>query len=86
MSYLEQLKPTDHYNQTLQSNVHPIDWTNPVPDGRYNLVVIGAGTAGLVSMRQAMSAPNTSSRIRQIFSLASSFRIRCSWVEPKPAS
>lgn len=49
MSYLEQLKPTDHYNQTLQSNVHPIDWTNPVPDGRYNLVVIGAGTAGLVT-------------------------------------
>lgn len=49
MSYLEQLKPTDHYNQTLQSNVHPVDWTNPIPDGRYNLVVIGAGTAGLVS-------------------------------------
>ncbi len=49
MSYLEQLKPADHYNQTLQSNVHPIDWVNPVPDGRYNLVVIGAGTAGLVT-------------------------------------
>ncbi len=49
MSYLEQLKPTDQYNQTLQSNVHPIDWVNPVPDGRYNLVVIGAGTAGLVT-------------------------------------
>lgn len=49
MSYLEQLKPTDHYNQTLQSNVHPVDWTNPLPDGRYNLVVIGAGTAGLVT-------------------------------------
>jgi len=49
MSYLAQLKPTDHYNVTLQSNVHPIDWTNPVPDGRYNLAVIGAGTAGLVT-------------------------------------
>lgn len=49
MSYLEQLRPTDQYNQTLQSNVHPIDWTNPVPDGRYHLVVIGAGTAGLVT-------------------------------------
>jgi pyruvate/2-oxoglutarate dehydrogenase complex dihydrolipoamide dehydrogenase (E3) component len=49
MNYLEQLKPTDHCNQTLQSNVHPIDWVNPVPDGRYNLVVIGAGTAGLVT-------------------------------------
>lgn len=49
MSYLEQLKPTDEYNQTLQSNVHPLDWVNPVASGRYNLVVIGAGTAGLVT-------------------------------------
>ncbi len=49
MSYLDQLKPSDQYNQTLQSNVHPMDWANPVPDGRYNLVVIGAGTAGLVT-------------------------------------
>lgn len=49
MNYLEQLKPADEYNLTLQSNVHPIDWVNPVPSGRYNLVVIGAGTAGLVT-------------------------------------
>jgi pyruvate/2-oxoglutarate dehydrogenase complex dihydrolipoamide dehydrogenase (E3) component len=49
MSYLDQLKPTDEYNQTLHSNVHPIDWVNPWPNGRYNLVVIGAGTAGLVT-------------------------------------
>lgn len=49
MSYIEQLKPSDQYNQTLQSNVHPVDWINPIPDGRYNLVVIGAGTAGLVT-------------------------------------
>ncbi len=49
MSYLEQLEPSDEHNQTLQSNVHPIDWANPIPSGRYNLVVIGAGTAGLVT-------------------------------------
>lgn len=49
MSYLEQLKPNDEFNQALQANVHPLDWVNPVPDGRYNLVVIGAGTAGLVT-------------------------------------
>ena len=41
--------PWDEHNQKLVSNVHPRDWTNPTPDGKYNLVVIGAGTAGLVS-------------------------------------
>ncbi len=44
-----QLKPFDEYNRELAANVHPSDWTNPRPDGRYNLVVIGAGTAGLVT-------------------------------------
>ena len=41
--------PNDEYNQTLVANVFPPDWQNPTPSGRYNLVVIGAGTAGLVS-------------------------------------
>jgi pyruvate/2-oxoglutarate dehydrogenase complex dihydrolipoamide dehydrogenase (E3) component/uncharacterized membrane protein YdjX (TVP38/TMEM64 family) len=41
--------PEDEYNKELVSNVHPTDWTNPVPAKRYNLVVIGAGTAGLVT-------------------------------------
>jgi pyruvate/2-oxoglutarate dehydrogenase complex dihydrolipoamide dehydrogenase (E3) component len=36
-------------NQELEAQVHPIDWENPAPSGRYNLVVIGAGTAGLVT-------------------------------------
>jgi pyruvate/2-oxoglutarate dehydrogenase complex dihydrolipoamide dehydrogenase (E3) component len=43
------LHPSDEHNQRLVSNVHPPDWQNPTPDGRYNLVVIGAGTAGLVA-------------------------------------
>ncbi len=43
------LYPADAYNSTLQDNVHPTDWINPEPAGRYNLVVIGAGTAGLVT-------------------------------------
>jgi len=46
---LIQLQPYDEHNQTLEANVHPPDWVNPDPDGRYNMVVIGAGTAGLVS-------------------------------------
>ena len=44
-----QLQPFDIHNQHLVQNVHPADWKNPVPDGRYNLVVVGAGTAGLVT-------------------------------------
>ncbi|MCG8651327.1 MAG: mercuric reductase [Pirellulales bacterium] len=49
MSQLIQLQPYDQYNRALESHVHPPDWTNPQPSGRYNLVVIGGGTAGLVS-------------------------------------
>ncbi len=44
-----QVLPADEYNETLVSNVHPPDWVNPDSAGRYNLVVIGAGTAGLVT-------------------------------------
>ncbi len=43
------ITPCDEFNATLIANVHPREWTNPVPDGRYHLVVIGAGTAGLVT-------------------------------------
>jgi pyruvate/2-oxoglutarate dehydrogenase complex dihydrolipoamide dehydrogenase (E3) component len=49
MSPSARLQPDDEYNRELTSNVHPSDWTNPTPTGRYNLVVIGAGTAGLVA-------------------------------------
>ncbi len=48
-SELLQLRPRDQYNRELEANVHPSDWVNPTPWGRYNLVVIGAGTAGLVA-------------------------------------
>ncbi len=41
--------PQDSYNQTLVSHVHPSDWSNPKPADLYDLVVIGAGTAGLVT-------------------------------------
>ena len=49
MSSLIQLQPHDEHNRRLESHVHPHDWVNPSPSGRYNLVVIGAGTAGLVT-------------------------------------
>src|SRR5499425_3939247 len=41
--------PPDAHNTRLVANVHPFDWQNPSPAPRYNLVVIGAGTAGLVT-------------------------------------
>jgi pyruvate/2-oxoglutarate dehydrogenase complex dihydrolipoamide dehydrogenase (E3) component len=43
------IRPWDQFNQELAAQVHPFDWANPKPAERYNLVVIGAGTAGLVS-------------------------------------
>jgi pyruvate/2-oxoglutarate dehydrogenase complex dihydrolipoamide dehydrogenase (E3) component len=43
------LLPDDVHNRALLSHVHPGDWTNPVAADRYHLVVIGGGTAGLVS-------------------------------------
>lgn len=43
------MAPMDEFNQQLIHNVHPPIWNNPTPAGRYNIVVIGAGTAGLVT-------------------------------------
>jgi pyruvate/2-oxoglutarate dehydrogenase complex dihydrolipoamide dehydrogenase (E3) component len=40
--------PDTPENRELTANVHPADWVNPRPAGRYNLVVVGAGAAGLV--------------------------------------
>jgi pyruvate/2-oxoglutarate dehydrogenase complex dihydrolipoamide dehydrogenase (E3) component len=47
--------PDDAANRALLANVHPPDWANPVPAGRYHLVVVGAGTAGLVTAAIAAS-------------------------------
>jgi pyruvate/2-oxoglutarate dehydrogenase complex dihydrolipoamide dehydrogenase (E3) component len=40
--------PFDRHNQALINHVHPPNWVNPSPAEVYDLVVIGAGTAGLV--------------------------------------
>ena len=45
---LNLLLPNDEHNRKLLDNVHPATWKNPDPFSRYNIVVIGAGTAGLV--------------------------------------
>jgi pyruvate/2-oxoglutarate dehydrogenase complex dihydrolipoamide dehydrogenase (E3) component len=43
------MRPLDAHNRELVANVHPPDWVNPEPADRYHLVVIGGGTAGLVT-------------------------------------
>jgi pyruvate/2-oxoglutarate dehydrogenase complex dihydrolipoamide dehydrogenase (E3) component len=51
---IPEVAPLDEYNRALVSQVHPPDWVNPEPAGCYNLVVLGAGTAGLVSAAGAV--------------------------------
>jgi pyruvate/2-oxoglutarate dehydrogenase complex dihydrolipoamide dehydrogenase (E3) component len=45
-----QFLPHDDYNATLVSHVYPTDYLNPSPSDEYDLVVIGAGVAGLLSV------------------------------------
>ncbi len=50
----------DPHDQKLLSQVHPSSWNNPYPAPRYNLVVVGAGTAGLVA---AVGGANLGARV-----------------------
>jgi pyruvate/2-oxoglutarate dehydrogenase complex dihydrolipoamide dehydrogenase (E3) component len=43
------LAPPDEHDQLLIERTHPGDWTNPTPEGPYNLVAIGGGTAGIIA-------------------------------------
>lgn len=43
------VKPDDVHNRRLLSDVRPQNWESPQPEPVYNLVVIGGGTAGLIS-------------------------------------
>lgn len=44
------MHPMDEHNRTLVDNVHPSDWVNPTPPrSPYDMVVVGAGTAGLIT-------------------------------------
>lgn len=49
------MEPYDEHNRKLVAFVHPHDWVNPEPQDRYHMVVIGAGTAGLVTAIVAAS-------------------------------
>ena len=39
----------DPHDQLMIENCHPPNHVNPIPNGKYNLIAIGAGSAGLVS-------------------------------------
>ncbi len=45
--------PKDAHEHERLDNVHPAGWRNPTPMDRYSLVVVGAGTAGLVAAHAA---------------------------------
>jgi pyruvate/2-oxoglutarate dehydrogenase complex dihydrolipoamide dehydrogenase (E3) component len=49
MFYAHNQPPEKASNQSLADNVRPAGWPNPEPAPCYNLVVIGAGSAGLVT-------------------------------------
>ncbi|ETX04905.1 MAG: mercuric reductase, partial [Candidatus Entotheonella gemina] len=57
------IPPDDEHNERLLSHTHPSNWRNPEHQNPYNLVVIGAGTAGLVA---AMGAAGLGARVALI--------------------
>jgi pyruvate/2-oxoglutarate dehydrogenase complex dihydrolipoamide dehydrogenase (E3) component len=46
----------DPDNRILLDNVHPAEWKNPPPAGKYNLVVVGAGYGGILTALEAARA------------------------------
>ena len=56
LSDVPAVEPLDVHNETLVRNVRPSDWSNPTPADRYHLVVVGAGTAGLIAASFAAGA------------------------------
>ncbi|HMF47439.1 MAG TPA: FAD-containing oxidoreductase, partial [Candidatus Saccharimonadales bacterium] len=52
-SFDKMLAVDDAHDKQLLENCRPPRWVNPTPAKKYNLVVIGAGTAGLVSAAAA---------------------------------
>ncbi len=54
------ISPLDVHNTALLDCAHPKVWVNPTPKKKYNLVVIGAGTGGLVA---SAGAAGTGARV-----------------------
>ena len=45
--------PQDTYEHERLANVHPASWSNPKPAGCYQLLIVGAGPAGLAAAETA---------------------------------
>lgn len=45
--------PQDVYERERLAHVHPVAWRNPIPADRYQLVIVGAGPAGLAAAQAA---------------------------------
>ena len=48
--------PDESYNRALLHSGRPERWRNPAPAGQYNLVIVGAGPAGVFAARAAAAA------------------------------
>ena len=57
-----EILPEDAHNTRLLAQAHPRDWHNPVPRNPYNLVVIGAGPAGLIAAAGAAGLLRSAAR------------------------
>lgn len=53
MNHPPVFEPFDEFNRQLRDRVAPENWPAPDSGGRYHLVVVGAGTAGLVAAAAA---------------------------------
>lgn len=49
----QQVRAEDPYEDERHANVRPAGWQNPRPSGRYDMAVVGGGTAGLVTAHGA---------------------------------
>jgi pyruvate/2-oxoglutarate dehydrogenase complex dihydrolipoamide dehydrogenase (E3) component len=52
---VQPIEPWDEFNRALVSHVRPHGWVNPRPLDRYDLVVLGGGTGGLVTTAIAVA-------------------------------
>ena len=52
--FSRQMLLDESYNRALVENAHPPAWRNPDPRDRYNLVIMGAGPAGVLAARAAV--------------------------------